>query len=196
MATTKAILKQIKLNGVLKDLLAMTTGDLATVTYNGSEMTLTNALATILTSLTALPTGENVDEKISAAIDGLIDGAPETYDTLKEIATYISENDDAMTALNSAIGTKVDKVTGKGLSAEDFTTALKTKLESLPTITASDVADWNAKADTDLATTSTNGLMSATDKTRLDGLRGVYYGTEAPSDMEDGSLFVQVVSEE
>ena len=33
--------------------------------------------------------------------------------------------------LKEAIGNKVDKVTGKGLSAEDFTSALKTKLESL-----------------------------------------------------------------
>ena len=29
---------------------------------------------------------------------------------------------------------------------------------------------WNAKASTDLATTSTNGLMSSTDKTKLDGV--------------------------
>lgn len=33
--------------------------------------------------------------------------------------------------VSSALSTKVDKITGKGLSAEDFTTALKNKLERL-----------------------------------------------------------------
>ncbi len=44
------------------------------------------------------------------------------------------------------------------------------------------------------ATTTANGLMSAADKTRLDGIRGVRYGAEPPADMQDGELFVRVVS--
>lgn len=49
---------------------------------------------------------------------------------------------------------KIDKVDGKGLSANDFTDAFKTKLESLK--------NYND------ATTSTSGLMSGNDKIRLD----------------------------
>ena len=81
------------------------------------------------------------------------------------------------------------------MSAEDFTAALKAKLEALPAITAEDVENWNNKADKSTATATSAGLMSAEDKTRLDGLRGVRYGTEPPADMQNGELFVRVVSE-
>ncbi len=195
MANTKYTLEKIKIEGALKDLITKSNGDNVTVTYNGTEKTLSSALADIYASVSALPTDSNVDEKISTAISGLIDDAPETYNTLKEIADYIASDKTAMDTLDAAIGNKVDKVEGKGLSAEDFTTALKTKLENLPEITAQNVSDWNAKASTDVATTTANGLMSAADKTRLDGIRGVRYGAEAPADMQDGEMFVRVVTE-
>ena len=173
MANTKYILEKIKIEGVLQDIIAKSDGENVTVSYGGKEQTLAAALAAIFTSVTELPTGEGVDSKISAAIDALIGGAPETYDTLKEIADYIAAHKDVSDALNEAIAKKVDKVEGKGLSTEDFTTALKEKLEglpdNLPAITQADVDKWN-------------------------GLRGVRYGTEAPADMRDGELFVRVVS--
>ena len=83
--------------------------------------------------------------------------------------------------IKTLAGGKVDKVEGKGLSTEDFTTALKEKLEGLPESIAE-------------ATTEKAGLLSAADKARLDGIRGVRYGTEAPADMKDGELFVRVIS--
>lgn len=46
-----------------------------------------------------------VDEKIAA----LIDGAPSTLDTLKEIADAMKENEDVVKALNEAIGTKASE---------------------------------------------------------------------------------------
>lgn len=155
MANTKYILDSIKVDNELRGIIAKSNGENTAVVYNGEEMTLTEALAAIAVSLSGTLTDENVNSKISAAIDELIDGAPEAYDTLKEIANYITEHEDIVSTLNAAIGGKVDKVEGKGLSAEDFTTALKDKLE---------------------------------------GLRGVRYGTEAPDDMQNGELFVRVVS--
>ena len=166
---------------MLQDILAKSNGENVTVTYGGREQTLTAALAAIFASVTELPTAEGVVTKISAAISELIGGAPETYDTLKEIADYIAAHKDVSDALTEAIGRKVDKVEGKGLSTEDFTTALKEKLEALP--------ESIAEATTDKA-----GLMSAADKTRLDSIRGVRYGTEVPADMKDGELFVRVIS--
>lgn len=182
MANTKYILEMIKIEGELKELLVKTSGENVAVTYNGKETTLAAALAEIFTSLTELPTTEGIDAKIGTAIDALIDGAPETYNTLKEVADYIAEHKEAADALSAAIGNKVDKVEGKGLSTEDFTAALKEKLEALPESIAE-------------ATTEESGLMSAADKTRLDGLRGVRYGAEPPADMKDGELFVRVVNE-
>ena len=49
-------------------------------------------------------TKTEVDEKISA----LVNGAPETADTLKELSDLISGNSDAMDLLNSAIGSKAN----------------------------------------------------------------------------------------
>lgn len=196
MSKTKYILEQIKLEGELKELLVKTDGENVAVTYNGTETTLAAALASIYTSVTSLPTDTGIDAKISAAIDGLIGGAPETYDTLKEIADYISEHKDAADALAAAVGGKVDKVEGKGLSTEDFTTALKAKLEAMEPVTAAEKAAWDAKAGTSVATAEANGLMSKEDKARLDGLRGVRYGAQPPDDMRDGELFVRVVSAE
>ena len=195
MADVKHILDTIKVDNEFKALIAKSDGENVAVTYKGAEMTLSAALTQIATSVSNIPTGENVDAKISAEIDELIGGAPETYDTLKEIAEYILNNQDVMSTLNNAIGNKVDKEDGKGLSAEDFTAALKAKLDALPAITAEDVENWNNKADKSTATVTSAGLMSAEDKTRLDGLRGVRYGTEPPADMQNGELFVRVVSE-
>ena len=61
----------------------------------------------------------------------LIDSAPETLDTFKEIADAFKENDEVLDALNSAIGKKVDKEEGKGLSTNDYTTEEKEKLAGL-----------------------------------------------------------------
>jgi len=195
MITMSAVLEKIKLEGNFVELIAKSDGENVKVNYNNTEMTLTAALASIYTSVSNIPNDAGVDDKISAAIDGLIDGAPETYNTLKKLSDYITEHQDVVTAINSAIADKVDKVEGKGLSAEDFTTALKNKLEGLPAITADDVTNWNNKAGKSVATTTAAGLMSAEDKARLDGIRGVRFGTEVPSDMQDGELFVHVVME-
>ncbi len=189
------ILDSIKINGTLAEIIAKSNGENVKVNYNGKEMTLAAALASIYTSVSGVISASDVDEKIGTAISELINGAPETYDTLKEIADYIASDKTAMQTLNDAIGNKVTKEEGKGLSAEDFTTALKTKLDNMPAITVEDVASWNAKAGTSVATATANGLMSKEDKARLDGIRGVRYGTEPPADMQDGEMFIRVVAE-
>ncbi len=194
MANTSYVLEKIRVEGAFHELLAKSNSENVTVTYNGTVTTLADALTKIYESVSKLPSGEAVDSKISTAIDGLIGGAPETYDTLKEIATYIEEHGNAAAALTAEVGKKVDKVAGKGLSTEDFTTALKQKLDAMAPVTAAEKAAWNAKAGTAVATPSANGLMSAADKTRLDGIRGVRYGATPPADMQDGELFVRVAS--
>ena len=144
------------------------------------------------TALTTIPTTETVEGLISDAIDAHIDGAPATYDTLKEISDWIATHQDEYAALIAAIAGKVDKVEGKQLSTEDYTTAEKTKLAgieagannyTLPTATASalggvkvganlaiDSSTGVLSGDYSAATTSAAGLMSATDKTKLDGI--------------------------
>lgn len=81
-----------------------------------------------------------------------------------DIPTKISEltNDSGFAttaAMNTALGGKVDKVDGKGLSTEDFTTAEKNKLAGLVapaqvTVTAS---SWTASGENKIFTTPANG---------------------------------------
>ena len=144
------------------------------------------------TLLTTIPTTETVNGLISDAIDDLINGAPATYDTLKEIADWIATHQSEYEALIAAIAGKVDKVEGKDLSTNDFTDAYKTKLDGietganayvLPQASAStlggikvgdnlaiDSSTGVLSGNYSAATTSANGLMSSTDKSKLDGI--------------------------
>jgi hypothetical protein len=144
------------------------------------------------TLLTTIPTTETVNGLISDAIDDLINGAPATYDTLKEIADWIATHQSEYEALIAAIAGKVDKVTGKDLSTNDFTDAYKTKLDGieananayvLPQASAStlggvkvgdnlaiDSSTGVLSGNYSAATTSANGLMSSSDKSKLDGI--------------------------
>ena len=102
----------------------------------------------------------SISTAVNSAIASVVDNAPATFDTLKEIATWIeTEGVDtaelaagiagkadrtelsnyatvvSMTQLegqvSDGLSNKVDKEAGKGLSTEDFTTAYKTKLDDI-----------------------------------------------------------------
>lgn len=72
-------------------------------------------------------------QAVSNKVDNLISDAPEAYDTLKEISDYISTHENEYEALLAISGNKVDKVTGKGLSTNDYTTTEKNKLAGIAT---------------------------------------------------------------
>lgn len=73
----------------------------------------------------------DLEQFVRDILDELIDGAPTALDTLQELATALGNDPNYATTVTTALAGKVDKVTGKGLSAEDFTTALKSKLDGL-----------------------------------------------------------------
>lgn len=99
--------------------------------------------------------GGMIDDRIEA----LIDGAPEELDTLKEIADELSKNQSGVSTILKKLGDKVDKVTGKDLSTNNFTNTYKSKLDNL-----------TSRASGNEATTSNRGYMSASDKTKLDNM--------------------------
>ncbi len=125
-----AILRAYVAN-VLTDLMIRTNVDNVTLTDGGTEKTLAIKLAEIINALNNKASMTDVNGAISAAVDSLINGAPSTYDTLKEIADYIASNEGVVSALNAAIGNKVDKVAGKGLSANDFNNTLLAKINGI-----------------------------------------------------------------
>jgi hypothetical protein len=83
------------------------------------------------------------------------------------------------TATQTALNTKVDKVAGKGLSTEDYTTAEKTKLSGIATGATANSSDatllaranhtGTQSADT-ITDGTTNKAFTATEKTKLSGV--------------------------
>ena len=211
----KAIL-QMKIEGALQEVWVKTGAD-SIIVDETSGKTLATALSEIIADLSNAVAGgitpTQVDEKITTAINGLIDGASGTYDTLKELETAIKNNTDVATALNSAIGNKVDKVSGKGLSTNDFTSALLTKLNGI------------TEGATKVEASATNGYMkingtetkvyahptgagnnhlpsggSVGQVLRAGGSgtgawgANVRSGASVPSDLAEGELFIKVVN--
>ena len=99
-----------------------------------------------------------VDNKVA----DLVDSAPEALNTLKELSTALGDDPNFATTIANEIGNKVDKVEGKGLSTNDFTTEEKNKLAGIATgannythpndantrhVTDTEKASWNGKLD-------------------------------------------------
>ena len=85
----------------------------------------------MFSKLNGLYTNAQVDAAISRAINGLMNGAPGALDTLKELATAMGNDPNFAATITNKLAEKVDKVTGKQLSTEDFTTALLNKLNGI-----------------------------------------------------------------
>jgi methyl coenzyme M reductase beta subunit len=81
---------------------------------------------------------EKIDTTLTSAntytdnkIAELVGEAPDTLNTLDELSEALKDNKDVVTILEEAIANKVDKVEGKVLSTNDYTTEEKEKLASL-----------------------------------------------------------------
>lgn len=87
---------------------------------------------------------EYIDEKVQQAVDDLVDGAPEVLDTLKELSEALGDDANFATTITEEIASKVDKVEGKGLSTNDYTTDEKQKLAGIAAGAEVNVqSDWN-----------------------------------------------------
>ena len=82
---------------------------------------------TVIPSIDGLATETYVNNKVAS----IVDSAPATLDTLNELAAALGDDSNFATTVATQIGNKVDKVDGKGLSTNDYTTAEKDKLASI-----------------------------------------------------------------
>lgn len=220
------ILEKIKINGELQEIIAKSNGEYVTVTYSGLSMKLNEALAKIVEAAAGAQTAEDVEAAIKAEIDKLVGTAPQALDTIYELAEAVQKNQGLVETIQQAITNKADKeefeqlketVDGLGDLAEksevgydDLDDTLQGKIDDLEGdkhdhdnmdvlegITEDKVAEWDDKAEKDVATANADGLMAAADKKRFDAMGGVYYGATAPeTDMKNGDLFIKIVSEE
>lgn len=98
-----------------------------------------------------------------------------------EINKKISQNTAAIAAMNSALGNKVDKVSGKPLSTNDYTTAEKNKLAGI----AASANNYSLPA----ATSSVlGGVKTSTGITNSSGKISVTYGTAAGTACQGNDL--------
>ena len=122
---------------------SMITG-LSTVATSGSYNDLTNKPN--IPSISGLASTDYVDGKVAE----IVNSAPETLDTLNELATALGNDPNFATTVSNQIGTKVDKVTGKGLSTNDLTNTLKSNYDTAYTHSQSTHAPANAQKNSDI----------------------------------------------
>lgn len=157
MADEKYYLNEVGLRALWKKLDDRDKEVVKKILDNKTAIDLLNATATIDNQAPLGSVERTVGDKVAEEIAKIVANAPEDFDTLKEIADWISTHSDSATAMNSAIQENRDAVSSlKTLLGVDSSTNLWTSSE-LTGIKA-DVAQ--AKED---ITTLTTTVSSNTD---------------------------------
>lgn len=97
-------------------------------------------------------TAEQVSNTVNSKIDELVGAAPEALDTLKEIGDALNNDPDFAVTMTTELSKKVDKVEGKQLSTEDYTTAEKEKLAGLKNYDDTSLRNELQQTETGVAT--------------------------------------------
>lgn len=92
-------------------------------------------------------TGTEVNDRINE----IVGAAPEALDTLKEIADALNNDPDFAATITNQLSKKVDKVNGKQLSTNDYTTAEKEKLAGLENYDDSNILNQLQQTETGVA---------------------------------------------
>lgn len=154
-----------------------------TVPTKTSDLTNDSGFLTQHQSLNGLATETYVNTKVA----GIVNSAPETLDTLNELATALGNDPNFATTMATELGNKVDKVTGKGLSTNDYTTTEKNKLAGIATnannysLPVASTTLGGVKSGTDI-TVDKNGNVSINDDSHnhiisnVDGLQNALDG--------------------
>ena len=100
---------------------------LSTVEANKAEKTYVDSQLLLKADKANTYTKAETDQRIQ----NIIGAAPDALDTLQEIAEALNNDPDFAATITNQLSTKVDKVPGKQLSTEDYTTAEKTKLAGI-----------------------------------------------------------------
>ena len=147
--------------------------------------------------LNARPTTEEMNAAVTERINDLINGAPEAYNTLKELSDAIAENADIMDTLTAAIGDKAD---ASVLSALQATVYGLGDLSKKSTVSESDLDD-DLKEKVNAAS---EGNHSHNNKSVLDGItaekvagwdsKGKFYAQASkPANMTANDLWIQLI---
>ena len=103
-----------------------------------------------LDNLVSNTAGYQTESQVESKIAALVNSAPETLDTLDELAAALGDDPNFATTVANQIGQKAAKT---------------------------------------VATTSANGLMSSTDKTKLNGIPTMSVVSELPSSPDNNTIY-------
>lgn len=123
-------------------------------------------------------------------IGNIVDSAPESLNTLNKLALATNTNKESIKSLDSAVRNKVDKIEGKGLSAEDFTTVLKQKLESLKNFDSSAIEDSIAEIQSEI-----DVLVSGNASTAIESFNEIIAFLEGIKDSQDLSSIIASINQ-
>lgn len=177
----KQVIFQEEIDGVLTDLMARTHVDNVIYEEGGKQIALSEKLASMIATVAAKADSAAVTADIKTATDNLYnkimgitaeDGAPvaEAYDTLKEVANYLTEH-------GSVVQGFTNDISGLKKSVEDLKTGM-TKVEKSDTngnvkVDGAEVVVYQHPAShpaSMITDTAEKVMMTAAERTKLSGV--------------------------
>lgn len=140
------------------------------------------------------PSGGYTDHGIIIQSDGTYDDDVEVFkpDTeMYDTSTNLVQNKVIKKYVDTEVAKKVDKVSGKGLSTEDFTTLLKTKLEGLENYDDTTLSNAISSLETRL-----NTLVSGDTSTAIESFNEVVAFLENLTDTQDLSSIIASIEQQ
>ena len=187
MATKNITLKK-QIGDTMYDLMVKTIAEQVSGTYNSSPMTLDQIITAIETELGNKADGTEFTELQNTVTSFMAgEGISDSYDTLLEISNWITSHEELYQTLVTLAQGKVDKEDGKGLSTEDFTTELKTKLEGIPSDLTTQLSTITGNVST-LQQTVTNIQQT------VSGTGKVILSATQPEELTENDLWLEDTS--
>lgn len=207
----KQVISQEEIDGVLTDLMARTHVDNVIYEEGGKQIALSEKLASLIATVAAKADSAAVTADIKTATDNLYnkimgitaeDGTPvaEAYDTLKEVANYLTEH-------GSVVQGFTNDISGLKKSVEDLKTGM-TKVEKSDTngnvkVDGAEVVVYQHPAShpaSMITDTAEKVMMTAAERTKLSGVTAgasaIVSGTGAVADASAvPTLMIKVIED-
>lgn len=207
----KQVIFQEEIDGVLTDLMARTHVDNVIYEEGGKQIALSEKLASLIATVAAKADSAAVTADIKTATNNLYnkimgitaeDGAPvaEAYDTLKEVANYLTEH-------GSVVQGFTNDISGLKKSVEDLKTGM-TKVEKSDTngnvkVDGAEVVVYQHPAShpaSMITDTAEKVMMTAAERTKLSGVTAgasaIVSGTGAVADASAvPTLMIKVIED-
>ena len=184
----------------------ITDAERALVTTIADKVNISDIQDNLTSTIAAIPLSANQGRVLKGYIDSinaLLTSDNVDLDSLQEVVDYIEANKNTLdnlsisniAGLQTALDGKVDKITGKGLSANDFTDALQTKLNNIAAGAEVNVqANWNESSNSsdafiqnkptditnlathnvtelqDVTSAGSGAIITSTERTKLTGI--------------------------